>query len=549
VRQPDASGTIVRNFTKVVFGAFLLGIVCTAAASADPRPVTRVRGDKPATPSTRDGNEASDAPNWRSAIVRQRGARSIHMGEHLRKRGSGSQRAQMKPDLAFTAPMRVVLVHSAETGCEPHCAAWIAAQGKIEASSVDRFRQVLDRLGPRNVPVLIHSPGGRVDAAMTIGRMIRKRQMDIAVSRTKLEPCLAADRHCLTNLAASGVLDSAMAGCESACPIILAGGRHRIVSPWAQVGVHQVKAFETFTKVYRVYRVSKVGATITHRSLISERTSEKIVALKSPPAKITDQLSQYFKEMGIGDALMATMESTPNTILHILSQAELEATRLATDFTGPEHLLARAVEAQATADPLEERNSEHAGDELLLKSIPLDGSIPQRAALVVATRNDKTHSMPYLGNVTWRLIELRGSDGEPVGTDVIANIDIPGAKITAFIVLENRRRSDNGSMDVRIAQAANIVAPLRDVGTPRLRNDEAPLGIPIPSIRTKNGELSFHFDFLPDGPQGRQIVNLIHQATWFDLPLLIDGNIPAKITWEKGIPGSKATLLAYPSVP
>ncbi len=538
----------MRNFTKIVLGACLLGIACAAAAIADPLSEARVRGDRPKTHSTRPANHANDLRGLPAANIRQRGAGSVLVGEHWRERGPGPRRAPMEPDPAFTAPMRVVLVHSAETGCEPHCAAWIAAQGKIEAESVDRFRQVLDRLGSRNLPVLIHSPGGRVDAAIAIGRMIRKWQLDVAVSRTSLEPCPAADRRCLTNVAASGALNSAIAGCDSACPIILAGGRHRIVSPWTQIGVHQVKVFETFTKVYRVYRVSKVGATITRKSLISQRKSERIVALKSPPAKITDQLSQYFKEMGIGDAVMAAMESTPNNRLHILSQAELEASGLATDFTGPEHLLAGRVD-QHMVDPLEELISEHVGDNLLLRSIPLDaGSIPQRAALVVAA-SDPAHSTPYLGDVTWRFCELRGSDGEAIGTNVIAAIDIPGAKITAFILLEYRRQTDSQSMDVRIAQAANIVAPLRDVGTPRLRQDEVPLGIPIPSIRTKNGGLWFHFDFLPGRPPGRQIVNLINKATWFDLPLLLEGNIPAKITWEKGIPGSKATSLAYPPVP
>ena len=66
-----------------------------------------------------------------------------------------AQPAGAKP--TAEAPMQVHLVRSAEPGCEPHCAEWIAAQGRIEAGSAARFRRALRRLGGRKLPVLVQA--------------------------------------------------------------------------------------------------------------------------------------------------------------------------------------------------------------------------------------------------------------------------------------------------------------------------------------------------------------------------------------------------------
>jgi hypothetical protein len=521
----------VRSFTDITRGALLMGMTCAVVATFTSAPVAAQRTQTATYPL--------------SAIEEHNG----RMGEYGRRRQSGSTGVATKVDPALTLPMRVFLVRSAETGCEPHCAEWIAAQGKIETGSVDRFRKVFDQLGQRAVPILIHSPGGRVDAAMTIGRMIRKRQMDVIVARTSLEPCPKAASSCSGKGEVLGLPDPAVAGCESACPIILAGGRRRIVSPWAQVGVHQVKAFETYTNVYRLYRVSKVGSTITHRSLISERKSERIVALKNPPTKVTEQLSRYFSDMGISDALMATMEATPNSSLHILSSAELDATRLATDFAGPQKFLGGRSDTPLPVDWPDPLAGMPIEGHVSPTPIPLEGSIPQRAALVVGTPSGTSSTTPYLGTVVWRLVELRESGGERRGMVVAAVIDIPDAALSAVVVIENRSQPERRSIDVRLNQAGHVMAPIQDVGTPRLRNDETPLGLPIASVRTTTGDLRFHFEFVSQEPEHGQIIGQIGKAKWLDLPLLLEGNIPAKITWEKGIPGSKALSLAYPAPP
>ncbi|MGH9286372.1 MAG: hypothetical protein ACRD0M_11970, partial [Acidimicrobiales bacterium] len=86
-----------------------------------------------------------------------------------------------KPQPTGEPSMQVHLVRSAEPGCEPQCPEWIAAQGKIDGSSVARFKRILRQLGERKVPVLIDSNGGRVTEAFAIGRLARARGLDVVV--------------------------------------------------------------------------------------------------------------------------------------------------------------------------------------------------------------------------------------------------------------------------------------------------------------------------------------------------------------------------------
>lgn len=60
--------------------------------------------------------------------------------------------AKSAPTTAFNEPMRVILVRSAEVGCEPRCPEWISAEGKIESASVDRFRKIFKFLAHAMCP-------------------------------------------------------------------------------------------------------------------------------------------------------------------------------------------------------------------------------------------------------------------------------------------------------------------------------------------------------------------------------------------------------------
>jgi hypothetical protein len=227
--------------------------------------------------------------------------------------------------------MQIYLARSAEPGCEPNCPEWIAAQGRIEAGSVARFRRVLRRLGDRRVPVLIDSSGGRVNEALEIGRLARARGLDIVVSRTVFASCARADTACRRRARAAkarlGVPIADLSMCASSCTFILAAGTRRLVGPAAFVGVHQVRSFYVYARLVRTYRFTPMG-----REVVSERrVTERVVETRTPQ-RTYDQIQRYFAEMGIGEAIMPLILATPGDQLHWMTRAELEATRLATDW-------------------------------------------------------------------------------------------------------------------------------------------------------------------------------------------------------------------------
>ena len=249
---------------------------------------------------------------------------------------------------AAEPPMRVVVVRSAEAGCEPACPEWIAAQGKIEARTTARFKAVIDKLGARRLPVFIHSGGGDMDASLAIGRLLRAKGFDIAVSRTAFVPCAPKDAACAkAKDLAHGRPDDTFSICASACAFVLAAGDRRFVGPRAFVGVHQVLLLQTFSKVMQTYKLtmarSASGAPVVRKQLVSTKViARKTVPKKAPPS-VYDRVEKYFAEMGIGNRIMPLLQKTPNASVHWLTHAELQETRIATHRLDSEQLLANAT--------------------------------------------------------------------------------------------------------------------------------------------------------------------------------------------------------------
>jgi hypothetical protein len=259
-----------------------------------------------------------------------------------------------KPQPAGEPSMQFDLVRSAEPGCEPQCPEWIAAQGKIDGTSVARFKRVLRQLGDRKVPVLIDSNGGRVNDAFAIGRLARARGLDVVVSRTVLTACAPADATCRRRLRAVkvrlGLPKAELSKCASSCAFILAAGTRRLVGPTAYVGVHQIRSFYIYARVVRTYRL-----TATRKRLVSERrVTERVVETRTPQ-KTYVEIGRYFAEMGIGEGLMPLILATPGDRLHWLTPEELKSTGLATDWLDGEQLLTGAAVAppqqQTVASP------------------------------------------------------------------------------------------------------------------------------------------------------------------------------------------------------
>lgn len=155
----------------------------------------------------------------------------------------------------------------------------LQASGSIDQGAAARFEQELIERGEYVRTVTLDSPGGSLDDAMAMSKMIR-------------------DKGLMTE-----VRDGAL--CASSCPLVLAGGTERRVADKAAVGLHQF---------YAVTR-GQVGP------------EQAMADAQMTTARIT----RHLIEMGVDGALWLHALDTPPRKLYYLSASELSQYRLVTD--------------------------------------------------------------------------------------------------------------------------------------------------------------------------------------------------------------------------
>jgi len=239
------------------------------------------------------------------------------------------------PSQAFAQfdEMKFVVVRSVEAGCEPLCTEWIFAEGEITSRSDDRFREVLKSLGKRRLPVVINSPGGDIDAAMTIGRMIRKRKVDVLVGTTEFIGCQPLEKDCKVNRGRGAnyfgrPFINAM--CNSACPLVLAGGVHRYAAPSAFVGVHQVTTTVTFTNLVYETKYKMVGGKkkIVSKKVV-KRSKGKTQVIPQMSKDIEKKIRTYVDEMGVSRIIVDRMKATEASKIDWVDVGTRKFTKLA----------------------------------------------------------------------------------------------------------------------------------------------------------------------------------------------------------------------------
>ncbi|MER9340979.1 hypothetical protein NKI41_09300 [Mesorhizobium sp. M0601] len=254
----------------------------------------------------------------------------------------------------FGPTMRFVVVRSSAPGCEPTCPEWISAEGSIEAGTPALFKRALKALGGRKLPIVVDSPGGNVEAALTLGRLIRKNKLDIAVGKTRFVGCLPDVKNCKENDGKSAryfgnaYADGAI--CNSACPLMFSGGIRRVVGEWAFLGVHQITTTYIRTKLlYRTtYRTVKGKKKILSTKVVSRKNagSYKTYEMNKP---LERKLAAYLKEMGVGLGVLETMKSTPASGIQQLAPYDMLQMNLVTSRDAVDLLTAPIL---CTSDPL-----------------------------------------------------------------------------------------------------------------------------------------------------------------------------------------------------
>jgi len=235
-------------------------------------------------------------------------------------------------------PMQVIIATDGRPGCEPDCARWIAADGEIGPGTAGLFQRVFKTLGKTKLPVFISSNGGSVEAAIAVGRQIRKLGLDVAVERTVFPKCETGGFGCDPGPLKDGDKgrpEAARAFCASSCVFILAAGVERVVPSYGFVGVHQIIEFQRFNRVRRLFQVQRRlenGRPVeVSRKLISEKTVSSSIVEKDATDANYRPIRAYFAEMGIDTAaIMPLLLATPHTSIHWMTLQERKDTKVTT---------------------------------------------------------------------------------------------------------------------------------------------------------------------------------------------------------------------------
>lgn len=249
--------------------------------------------------------------------------------------GLAAKKKKAKRSAAPDDAMTVVIMRSAFKKCEPNCPMWIFADGRITSGTPGRFRKVLKQVGDRKLPVLLRSPGGDVNAAMDIGRLIMAKKLDTVVADARFAKCGPREKSCeFAKIKAPvypGYSDMSRSYCNSACTLILAAGAKRISAPNASVGLHQIQTtwYRDRQRILETYRVVKGKKKVVSRKVVSSKrttwTSTKL------PKGFRNKLVTYFKAAGINQQILDYMDKAPPGRLYFANPAELVALRLVND--------------------------------------------------------------------------------------------------------------------------------------------------------------------------------------------------------------------------
>jgi hypothetical protein len=161
----------------------------------------------------------------------------------------GESRATPQPEMAgFAEKLIIYLAKGPANSCGPGCDRWIAVEGKVDQAAALRVSRFLRGVKDLTRPIYFHSPGGVVEPAYVIGRLLRSRKAVARVGRTIVAGCgegMQVDDACLKVKTSGGEVEGEIstyhAMCNSACSYLFLGATTREVAPDAVLGVHSSK--------------------------------------------------------------------------------------------------------------------------------------------------------------------------------------------------------------------------------------------------------------------------------------------------------------------
>lgn len=154
----------------------------------------------------------------------------------------------------------------------------LRAEGSVDVGAAARFAEEIEARGEYVKTVLLNSPGGSVEDALAMSKLIRDKELNTKVAARAL--------------------------CASSCPLIFAGGVAREAEKDAVVGVHQV----------------------FNGGQNRPSPEEAMSGAQSTTARI----ARHLEEMGIGAGLWVNALETPPDRLYYLTSEEMAEFKLTT---------------------------------------------------------------------------------------------------------------------------------------------------------------------------------------------------------------------------
>ena len=224
---------------------------------------------------------------------------------------------ETKPSSAWETkkPMTFYVAKGAPNICGDGCSEWIAAEGSIGPHSATKLRELLNRTGRQQLPIIFNSRGGLQTEGIAVGRLLRQRGMKAMIGETLPVECdrfIKADVNC-ESLKQSGKklqadLTIADARCSSACGYALLGGKERWVPAGAKIGIHS-------------------GRTLARKG---DKTRVVEKPSKDAEAAMQKALRQYIREMGVDTKFVDAAEKIPFEKIHYLTREEIIGFRIDT---------------------------------------------------------------------------------------------------------------------------------------------------------------------------------------------------------------------------
>src|SRR5579862_7986145 len=209
-----------------------------------------------------------------------------------------SQDAARPPVGGVISPADAMIFYLArgpERLCGSDCPEWIAAEGVVEWDTYKRLFAFAARLGERKVPVILNVWGeSDLKVAMSLGKIIRDRGLDVSAGKTVVAGCVDATEAACIALKRSGksldaAIDVSAIECDIVCLLILAGGVHRTLPANAKV---------------------VIGPTHIRDRLAPNVSEERQKGLQ---AFYGDQYRIYLKQMGVATDVVGIVEHNAAT--------------------------------------------------------------------------------------------------------------------------------------------------------------------------------------------------------------------------------------------